>query len=206
MSDTRMRAVTTGPDRPAFDAARPWVSAGPLHVAVVHLLIAAVLAVLAAVWIFEWLGYAPCELCLIQRRPYYVALPFLILAVPAMAAAWPDCAARGALAIAGLCFAATALLGAYHAGVEWGWFAAPATCGAGITGSAGDAGSLLADLAASTPPKCDEAAGRFLGLSFAGWNVVFAVPLAWIALRTAARRQEPTQRRPALHGSSGVSQ
>ncbi len=92
---------------------------------------------------------------------------------------------RGTLAIAALSMLATALIGAYHAGVEWGWFAAPATCGAGITGAAGDAGSLLDSLATSTPPKCDDAAGRFLGLSFAGWNVVVAGVLGTLAGRAA---------------------
>jgi disulfide bond formation protein DsbB len=38
--------------------------------------------------------------------------------------------------------------------------------------------------------RCDEAAWRFLGLSFAGWNVLISLLLSAIALRAAvaARR------------------
>ena len=154
---------------------------------VLTLVLVAMALIIGSVWLFEWWGYAPCQLCLEQRKPYYWAMPIVALAIPAAFAGWPQCVARGALAIATLALVATALIGAYHAGVEWGWFAAPASCGAGISGAGSDAGSLLADLAGSVPPKCDEAAGRFLGLSFAGWNVIVASALAVFAGRAAAR-------------------
>ena len=38
------------------------------------------------------------------------------------------------------------------------------------------------------PPSCDEAAGRFLGLSFAGWNVLASAALAAIGYRAALGR------------------
>ena len=151
------------------------------------IVLAAMVAIIASVWLFEWWGYAPCQLCLEQRKPYYWAIPILALAIPAALAGWPQCVARGALAIATLALVATALIGAYHTGVEWGWFEAPASCGAGISAGGSDAGSLLGDLAGSVPPKCNEAAGRFLGLSFAGWNVIVAGALAVFAGRAAAR-------------------
>ena len=34
------------------------------------------LATIVGAWIFEYLGYAPCELCLLQRWAYYAAIPF----------------------------------------------------------------------------------------------------------------------------------
>ena len=170
-----------------YDASRPFDVAAPVHLAALAVLLAAMVAIIAAVWLFEWWGYAPCELCLVQRRPYYFAIPAAVGGIVAVFLALPACAARGMLAIVGLCLSATALLAGYHAGVEWGFFPAPETCGAGISAGVSDAGSLLADLATATPPKCDEAAGRFLGLSFAGWNLVFAVPLAWAAFAAAAR-------------------
>ncbi len=141
--------------------------------------------VLGSAWAFELYGYAPCALCLEQRNPYYLAIPILLVGAIAGTAGAPSSVLRGTLAIAALSMLATALIGGYHAGVEWGWFEAPVTCGAGITGSAADAGSLLDSLATSTPPKCDDAAGRFLGLSFAGWNVVAATVLGALAGRAA---------------------
>ena len=142
-------------------------------------------AVLGSAWAFELAGYAPCALCLEQRNPYYIAIAVLGIGLLVHAIGVRGPVLKGTLTVVVLSMVATALIGGYHAGVEWGWFEAPATCGAGLSGEAGDAGSLLDSLAASMPPKCDEAAGRFLGLSFAGWNVIAASALALIALRGA---------------------
>ena len=73
----------------------------------------------------------------------------------------------------------------YHAGVEWHFWPGPASCTGGSEVTNADAGTLLSDLNAITPPSCDVAAGRFLGLSFAGWNVVAALALAAIAIKAA---------------------
>ena len=40
---------------------------------------AASAAILAAVWIFQVFGYAPCELCLTQRYAFYAAVPLALL-------------------------------------------------------------------------------------------------------------------------------
>jgi hypothetical protein len=34
--------------------------------------------------------------------------------------------------------------------------------------------------------RCDEAAGRFAGISFAGWNVIASALIAFLSLRAAA--------------------
>jgi disulfide bond formation protein DsbB len=71
--------------------------------------------------------------------------------------------------------------------VEWAWWAGPSECGSGAGGSnAGtSAENLLEQLSFSKPPSCNEAAGRFLGLSFAGWNVVVSAIIAGLAFRAA---------------------
>ena len=97
---------------------------------------------------------------------------------------------RGLLAVVTVCLLITAYLGAYHSGVEWGFFEAPQSCGAAFSASDSDAGSLLDSLADAKPPSCADAAGRFLGLSFAGWNVVAALILAAIALRGTIGRAD----------------
>ena len=80
----------------------------------------------------------------------------------------------------------SAYLGVFHSGVEWGWWPGPADCSttstSGITTSAND---LLGAIDAQTPPSCDEAAARFLGLSFAGWNVIASLLLTIAALKAA---------------------
>jgi len=127
-------------------------------------------------------GYVPCALCLEQRTPYYLGIPFLLVGIISAVLNGPAYVVRSALMIGFLCLLATACLGIYHAGVEWGFWAGPSSCTASLTGGASDAGSLLNDLSQSKPPSCDKAAGRFLGISFAGWNVLAAVFFAAIAL------------------------
>lgn len=139
---------------------------------------------------FEHLGgFIPCKLCLAQREPYYAGVPVALLAAAGAALGWRNCFTRGMLTIVALLLSYGAILAAYHSGVEWHWWAGPTDCGAAATsGITTDAGSLLGTLDAVTPPSCDAAAGRFLGLSFAGWNVLASLALAVIAWRAALAR------------------
>lgn len=137
---------------------------------------------------FEALGYAPCALCLEQRKPYYIGIPFLVLGATAALGGWPTCIARAMMAIGFCCLIATGALGMYHSGVEWAIFEAPHSCGGAITGSSSNAGNLLESLSQSVPPSCAEAAGRFLGISFANANVIAAAFLALIAFRGLVNR------------------
>lgn len=152
------------------------------------LILGGMIAVIATVLGFEHIGgYIPCALCLQQRVPYYVAIPGLLLAL--VGATFMD---RTTVLRIGLAFALVAMLiaaglGAYHAGVEWAWWEGPTTCGAVAQSTFSNADSLLDQLATTRPPSCNEAAGRFLGLSFAGWNVVVSLVLA-IAAAFALRK------------------
>jgi len=82
----------------------------------------------------------------------------------------------------------TAAIGAYHAGVEWGFWPGPSSCsgnGAGLSGM--DGASLLSTDGPTTLIMCDEIVWQLAGLSMAGWNAVisFALMILWIK---AARR------------------
>ena len=70
-------------------------------------------------------------------------------------------------------------LGAYHAGVEWKFWPGPASCSpsVGITSAA----DMLNQLDTTHAPSCTDALWRFLGLSFAGWNVVISLGLTGLA-------------------------
>jgi disulfide bond formation protein DsbB len=79
-------------------------------------------------------------------------------------------------------------VGAYHVGVEQGWWAGLAACSAG-PGIGGLSLEALLDptVPVAAAPRCDEIAFSFAGLSMAGWNAVLSAGLAalWLA---AARR------------------
>lgn len=133
-------------------------------------------------------GYIPCKLCLGQRTPYYVGIPLMALAAASVALKMPPLITRGLLLAGGGLMAWGAWLGGFHSGVEWGWWPGPTDCGAVAAPAGGGTGGVLDQLNAVIPPSCDQAAGRFMGLSFAGWNVVSSVALAAIALTGALKR------------------
>ena len=144
-------------------------------------------AVVGGALAFEHIGgFIPCALCLQQRTPYYIGIPIGVLAIVASAFRAPAIVTRGLFLVAGGLMLYGAGLGVYHSGVEWGWWEGPAACGGG--GFSTDAGSLLDDLNATRPPSCADAAGRFFGLSFAGWNVIASLGLAAVALKGAFAR------------------
>ena len=72
----------------------------------------------------------------------------------------------------------------YHAGAEWKFWPGPDTCAAGAMTSDATK-SILERLKNTQVVRCDEAAGRFLGLSFAGWNVFLSLALCIGALQAA---------------------
>ena len=139
------------------------------------------LATLGGAWFFEYvLKLAPCPLCLMQRIPYHVIIPLsLLLAIAALVRAPRNLLLVGFAAIA-IAAACSVVLGIYHAGVEWHWWAGPADCSGPLT-DLRTGGSLLDQLHAVHVMRCDEAAWRFLGLSLAGYNVLISLALALIA-------------------------
>lgn len=157
-------------------------------------------ATLAGAWYFQLVvGLAPCPLCLEQRIPYYVGVPLALIAA-LLAARGSGGGSRLVLGLVGLLMAGGAVLAAYHAGVEWHWWAGPTTCsGAGPV----QGGNLLTDLNTARVVRCDEAPWRLAGISLAGYNVLIAAALALIAFLAAF---QPGARAGQAHGSSSVSQ
>jgi disulfide bond formation protein DsbB len=137
---------------------------------------AASLAVLAAVWIFQGLGYQPCELCLAQRYAFYAAAPIAALTA-AFSSRSAHGLARGGFVLLTAVFVISVALAAYHVGVEYHWWAGPTACTGGLTGSV-DVNDLMKALDSVKVVRCDEVQLRIAGLSLAGWNVVASAALA----------------------------
>jgi len=131
-------------------------------------------------------GYIPCKLCLEQRIPYYIGIPIAVLALAASLLKLPAVVTRGLLLVVALLMTWSIYLAGFHSGVEWGWWPGPTDCG--VVAAPAGGGSVLDQLNTAIPPSCDEAAGRFLGLSFAGWNFVASVVLASITYVAAFRK------------------
>ena len=161
----------------AGSAALPEDSARRVRLGAATILAVAAATILGALAFEHGLGLAPCKLCLVQRIPYYLALP---VAAATLALAGGRLG-RAGLALLGLAFVVSAGLGAYHAGVEWGVFAGPADCASVRAPQPADVGAFLDALNRTRVVSCTEAAWRFLGLSLAGWNVVVSLALAAVA-------------------------
>ncbi len=173
--------------RPASATADPAYKAGATALV---LAVAAIVAALA----FEHIGgYAPCPLCLMQRYAYYAGVPLLFAALVMVAsdrAGW----AAFVFFVVGLAFLANAGLGVYHAGAEWKFWPGPDTC-ASVAQDLGGPGGLLKQLETTRVIRCDEAPWTFLGLSFAGWNVVASLLIAIAAVQAAFAASAANMRR-----------
>lgn len=135
-------------------------------------------------------GLSPCPMCIWQRWPHGVAITLAALAL---------LIGPGRVGAAALWIGATALLigaglGAFHAGVELGFWEGPSSCTGG--GVAGLTPAQLIERIMSAPlVRCDEIAWSFLGVSMAGWNAFLS---AFLAGLTAIAAQ--------LYASSSASQ
>ena len=130
--------------------------------------------------LFQYVGgLAPCSLCLWQRWPHLI---IILLAMCAPLLRMPRLVLTGIAITA----AVSVFLAAYHAGVEWRFWAGPGGCTANL-GIGGDLASLTDSLLATPVVRCDEVAWSFLGLSMAGWNSLFSLDICLIALISLAQ-------------------
>ncbi|MEY1555579.1 disulfide bond formation protein B [Yoonia sp. R2331] len=131
-------------------------------------------ALIAGAFVFQFLGYLPCQMCHWQRWPHYAAIAIGLIALRVTGPLLP---ALGALATA-----ITSGLGIFHTGVERGWWEGPSSC-------TGNDNALTGDLLSLDGPQlimCDQVSWEFLSLSMPSWNALFSALLCilWImALR-----------------------
>jgi disulfide bond formation protein DsbB len=144
-------------------------------------ILAIAVATLAGAWFFQLvLEILPCPLCLEQRYAYYASVPLAALVAFGAAKGAPRNMLLAGLLVLALAALGNAGLGAYHAGVEWGFWKGPTDC-TGPVGNLGSAGSLLERLDTVKVVRCDEVQWRFLGISLAGYNVLISLLMVVIA-------------------------
>jgi len=132
-------------------------------------------------------GIAPCELCLWQRWPYWVA------AALALAAAFVA-RARGVLGVLAILAVLTSgAIAAFHVGVEQGWWPSPLPgCQVPHAAPGGSIDDMLRSLAPAPSKPCDAPTYLLPGLplSMAAMNLLYALAVAaigLISLRKGAR-------------------
>ncbi len=135
------------------------------------------LALLLGAFAFQALGYAPCQLCLWQRWPHAAAVVIGVLLLISRQGwlAW-----LGALAAL-----TTAAIGLFHVGVEQQWWEGLASCTANALAGVSAGDLLSTETTVGAPVRCDQVAWSLLGISMAGFNVLFSLAFAGLWVKAA---------------------
>lgn len=126
-------------------------------------------------------GLYPCEMCYWQRWPHYVAI---VLAAAAFVI--PGAVVRRMFVLAAaLAIAVSGGIGAFHAGVEFGWWEGLTQCST-MPGQGG--GNIIDDIMKTPLIRCDQAQWTLAGISLAGYNAIISLAAALIVFRLAWRQ------------------
>lgn len=109
-------------------------------------------------------GLAPCEMCWWQRYPHMAAIVLAVLAF-----FWRP--VRPLVAVAALAILVSGLIGAFHAGVEYGWWKGLTACTASPLAAGGDPLDAIMN---APVVRCDAVQWSLFGISLAGWNFLFS--------------------------------
>jgi disulfide bond formation protein DsbB len=133
-------------------------------------------SLLIAYYIEYVLGHKPCNLCLIERVPYFISfiLTSFVLALNRLE--------KVISIIILLSFIFGAIVSFYHFGIEQGFFNESLVCNLG-NGEALDKEQLLKQLEQSTVTSCKDVTFRFLGFSLATINMIISIILSGIMIK-----------------------
>ena len=135
-------------------------------------------ALLSGAYVSQYaFGLYPCEMCWWQRFAHFAALAIGLLALVRKNDALTRLAAL-AILLAGL-------LGAFHAGVEYGWWEGITTCST----TAAPGGDPLEAIMNAPIVRCDVSQWDLLGISLAGWNFLVSAAAALAVLALLSREK-----------------
>ena len=124
-------------------------------------------------------GLCPCEMCWWQRYPHFAALAFGLLSLVVPPKFWW-------VALAALAIMISGFIGAFHAGVEYGWWEGITTCATTI---GADGGDVLEAVMNAPLVRCDVAPWTLFGISLAGFNALISVGAGLAIFRLLGLRQ-----------------
>ncbi len=121
-------------------------------------------ALLGGAYISQYgFGLFPCEMCWWQRYAHFAAAAFALMAFAA--------AGRTLVGLAAAAIAVSALIGLFHAGVEYHWWEGFTAC----TSTAKLGGRDPLDAIWAAPMiRCDQPQWTLMGVSLAGFNFLFS--------------------------------
>ena len=140
------------------------------------ILIFSVFALITAYIIQHVLGHQPCNLCLIERMPYFFSI--IIISVCLFFNKFE----KIILIILSLIFFAATLLSFYHFGIEQGFIRESLVCDLNNSNNELTKEDLLSQLK-EMPVSCKDVTFKIFGLSLATFNVFISLTLGVITTK-----------------------
>lgn len=138
---------------------------------------------LCSAWAFQYIGgLAPCQMCYWQRHGHKAVLAVSAAVILMLFLRADTKYLRTGLGLITLAFAVSCGLGAWHMGVEYGWWEGPKTCMAPPLGPITMGGFEDSLNEPIKLPACSDVVWSLLGLSMAGWNALVSGVAALISL------------------------
>ncbi|NLR69600.1 disulfide bond formation protein B [Novosphingobium sp. ERN07] len=116
-------------------------------------------------------GLYPCQMCWWQRYPHIAAIVLALLAFTMKGAGKGRGAGDMAVILAATATGISGLIGAFHAGVEYGWWEGVTACA-----TVAESGGNALDAIMNAPViRCDVAPWSLFGVSLAGFNFLISI-------------------------------
>ena len=140
------------------------------------ILILSIFTLISAYFIQYILGHEPCNLCLIERIPYFVAV--ILISLIFIFKKYEKFFSL----IVGLFFIFWSIISLYHFGIEQGFFNESLVCDLGDNNTAISTQDLLKQLEKKTV-SCKDVTFRILGFSLATFNTILSFVLSVIMIK-----------------------
>ncbi len=140
------------------------------------ILFISIIALVSAYFIEYVLGYKACNLCLIERLPYFFAILFIFLSLII------NRLEKITLITLALIFAAAAVLSFYHFGIEQGFFSESLACISNNEINSLSKEDLIKELQKEVV-SCKDVQFTLLGLSLASINTLISLILSVITFK-----------------------
>jgi len=137
------------------------------------ILLFSIFALLAAYFIQYVLKHQPCNLCLIERIPYFVSIIVISFFL------FTKKLGKPVLLVLSLVFFSAALIAFYHFGIEQGFIKESLVCDLNNQSNDLSKEALLNQLK-EMPVSCKDVTFKFLGLSLATFNIIISLILGVI--------------------------
>ena len=137
------------------------------------ILLFSIFALLAAYFIQYVLKHQPCNLCLIERIPYFVSIIVISFFL------FTKKLGKPVLLILSLVFFSASLIAFYHFGIEQGFIKESLVCDLNNQSNDLSKEALLNQLK-EMPMSCKDVTFKFLGLSLATFNIIISLILGVI--------------------------